>query len=343
MLNREIYSHLRQLILAGELKPGEKLPIEVEFARQLKVSRGTLRSALLRLEKEALIERIPRKGTFVTGESCARQKILYVSVSLENAAFHEASPNLLPGILKRCKELDIVCEAVTFNELPHIVLDRRWKGIILGDCVRDQRMRDKLKESGLPVILVGVPTSDPMIGQFAAILTDKHQAWLDGLAHLKRRGFRRIAFLLSKNYEIVRARMGVGPEDFEEPEEYIRFAPDFLEVEKAMAELLALPERPDAIYCYADSFAISAYSVLHSLDIAIPEEIAVMGFSGCSAGHLLNPALSTVDFDLYGMGVAAVDLLHEEWNGENPVIYYPHEVVMRSSTNTYKYSLIKGE
>ena len=343
MLNREIYTLLRTRILSGELMPGEKLPIEIDFARELKVSRGTLRSALLRLEKESLIKRIPRKGTFVTGESDSRKKILYVSDSLENAAFHEASPNLLPGILKRCKELDVVCEAITFNELPHIVLDRRWKGIILGDCIKDSGLRMKLKQSGLPVILVGVPLSNPMIGEFAAILTDKHQAWLDGLAHLKRRGFKRIAFLLSRNYQTVKARMGVDPEDFESPEEYIRFAPDFLHVEQAVASLLALPERPDAIYCYADSFAISVYSALHSLQIAIPEEIAVMGFSGCSAGHLLNPALSTVDFDLFGMGVAAVDLLHEDWGGENPVIFYPHEVIMRSSTNTYKYSLNTGE
>ena len=123
----------------------------------------------------------------------------------------------------------------------------------------------------------------------------------------------------------------------------IQFAPDFLNVEEAMEKLLALPEKPDAIYCYADSFAISAYTVLHSRHIAIPEEIAVMGFSGCSAGHLLNPALSTVDFDLAGMGVAAVDLLQKGWGEEVPLISYPHEFVMRSSTNTFRYNLSNGK
>lgn len=343
MLNKEIYNHLRNLILAGELKAGEKLPIEIELARKMNISRGTLRSALKQLEKEKLIRRIPREGTFVTGENNSHPTILYVSDSLENAAFHESSPNLLPGVLKRCKELGIICEAVTFNELSHIALDGRWKGIILGDSIRKKCLCTKLKESGLPVVLVGVPLSDPMIGQFAAILTDKHQAWLDGLTHLKRRGCRRIAFLLSKNYETVKARMGVEPEDFESPRELIQFAPDFLNVEEAMEKLLALPEKPDAIYCYADSFAISAYTVLHSRHIAIPEAIAVMGFSGCSAGHLLNPALSTVDFDLAGMGVAAVDLLQKGWGEEIPLIYYPHEVVMRSSTNIFRYNLSNGK
>lgn len=60
-----IYKTLKNDILSGKLTPGMQLPPEVEFARKLNVGRVTLRSALDRLQKESLVKRVERKGTFV--------------------------------------------------------------------------------------------------------------------------------------------------------------------------------------------------------------------------------------------------------------------------------------
>ncbi|UCB44496.1 MAG: GntR family transcriptional regulator [Spirochaetota bacterium] len=47
------------------LKPGDKLPNEHELAEQFKVSRPTIRQAILDLEIEGLVERIKGRGTFL--------------------------------------------------------------------------------------------------------------------------------------------------------------------------------------------------------------------------------------------------------------------------------------
>jgi len=52
------------MILAGELKPGEKLPQE-KIAEQLGVSRMPLHKAFVMLEDEFLVESIPRRGIFI--------------------------------------------------------------------------------------------------------------------------------------------------------------------------------------------------------------------------------------------------------------------------------------
>ncbi len=56
---------LRHWLASGRFRPGDRLPPEHEVATMLGVSRGTLRSALLRLEQSAEIIRRQGSGTFV--------------------------------------------------------------------------------------------------------------------------------------------------------------------------------------------------------------------------------------------------------------------------------------
>ncbi|MCS6943846.1 MAG: FadR/GntR family transcriptional regulator [Sutterellaceae bacterium] len=64
-LYRRIADQLRQLIAAGEFPPGERLPAERELAAQLKVSRPSVREALIALEVEGLIEIRGGSGVYV--------------------------------------------------------------------------------------------------------------------------------------------------------------------------------------------------------------------------------------------------------------------------------------
>ena len=60
-----IYSDLLQKIQRGELRPGDRLPNEVDMQAIYKASRAPVRQALAKLEKEGLVTRIPGKGTFI--------------------------------------------------------------------------------------------------------------------------------------------------------------------------------------------------------------------------------------------------------------------------------------
>lgn len=59
-----VFNTLRQAILTGELKPGERL-MEIHLADRLGVSRTPIREAIHKLEREGLVTIIPRRGAEV--------------------------------------------------------------------------------------------------------------------------------------------------------------------------------------------------------------------------------------------------------------------------------------
>lgn len=61
-----VAAELRQRILKGELQAGQRV-LEVEWARELAVSRTPLRLALVELEKQGLVERVGSRGYHVRG------------------------------------------------------------------------------------------------------------------------------------------------------------------------------------------------------------------------------------------------------------------------------------
>ncbi len=60
-----VYEQLMENLIAGEWKPGDKIPSENELAAQLQVSRISVRSALQRLSSLGLVESRQGEGTFV--------------------------------------------------------------------------------------------------------------------------------------------------------------------------------------------------------------------------------------------------------------------------------------
>lgn len=59
-----VFNTLRQAILIGELKPGERL-MEIHLADRLGVSRTPIREAIHKLEREGLVTIVPRRGAEV--------------------------------------------------------------------------------------------------------------------------------------------------------------------------------------------------------------------------------------------------------------------------------------
>lgn len=63
-LDQPIYAKVKEMILNGELKPGEKI-VQEKIAESLGVSRTPLMKALLALENDYLLESKPRRGMYV--------------------------------------------------------------------------------------------------------------------------------------------------------------------------------------------------------------------------------------------------------------------------------------
>jgi len=82
---------LLDLVVAGELRRGEKLGAERDLAVDLGISRSTLRQALAALEREGVVNRVPGRGggTFVTAPKVDRDlsRIVGVPALLRDQGF----------------------------------------------------------------------------------------------------------------------------------------------------------------------------------------------------------------------------------------------------------------
>jgi GntR family transcriptional regulator len=65
-LRHSLAEELRARILAGEWRPGERLPSEPELARRRFVSRSSMRAAITVLEEDGFVNRKHGSGTYVT-------------------------------------------------------------------------------------------------------------------------------------------------------------------------------------------------------------------------------------------------------------------------------------
>ena len=94
-----VFNTLRQAILRGELKPGERL-MEIQLANKLGVSRTPIREAIRKLELEGLVLMIPRNGAEVAEitEKSLRD-VLEVRRALEELA------------------VELVCEKITDEQI----------------------------------------------------------------------------------------------------------------------------------------------------------------------------------------------------------------------------------
>ena len=64
-LAEEVAAHIRDAILAGRLKPGQRIDQDA-IADELGVSRLPVREALISLDREGMVHTIPRKGSYVS-------------------------------------------------------------------------------------------------------------------------------------------------------------------------------------------------------------------------------------------------------------------------------------
>ena len=99
-----VFQTLRQAILTGELKPGERL-MEIHLANRLGVSRTPIREAIRMLELEGLVTMIPRKGAEVSRISVQDiSDVLEVRGSLDTLAVRLACERITKEEIRELEE-----------------------------------------------------------------------------------------------------------------------------------------------------------------------------------------------------------------------------------------------
>jgi LacI family transcriptional regulator len=100
-----------------------------------------------------------------------------------------------------------------------------------------------------------------------------------------------------------------------------------------MEELLALPERPTAVFVASDVVATGAMGAIQSAGLHIPDDMAVVGFDDIFLAAHLQPPLTTVRVPAYGLGWTAAQVLITLIEGDEDVssVTLETELVVRES------------
>lgn len=104
----------------------------------------------------------------------------------------------------------------------------------------------------------------------------------------------------------------------------------------SMRELLALPEPPDAVFCFNDLLAIGALRTLAEAGLSVPRDVAVVGFDDIEDGRYHSPSLTTISPDMDWLAEQAVGLLLDRIAGTGEVarrdLTVPYTLQIREST-----------
>lgn len=100
-----IFNTIREAIIVGELKPGERL-MEVQLAEKMGVSRTPVREAIRKLELEGLVEMLPRKGAHVADLSVKDiMNVLEVRSTLDGLASTLSAERITDEELKELRHV----------------------------------------------------------------------------------------------------------------------------------------------------------------------------------------------------------------------------------------------
>jgi DNA-binding GntR family transcriptional regulator len=104
-LSQSAAEAVREAIISGKLKPGERL-VEQKLAANLGIGQPTLREALKELEYQGFVRKIPHKGSYVTRLTREDfQKILEVRLTLESLAVSRAAERITEKTATQFKQI----------------------------------------------------------------------------------------------------------------------------------------------------------------------------------------------------------------------------------------------
>ena len=189
-----------------------------------------------------------------------------------------------------------------------------------------------------PVVAIDPNNESP---ECMGIIATNRDGVLNAMEYLIGLGHRRIGFisgrldLVSGCQRLQGYKDGLQVAEIAYDEELVQIGDYTSETADACTrKLLALKERPTAIFASNDMTAIGVYQAARDLGVRIPEELSVLGFDNLPESNYLNPALSTIDQFVAEMGVLAIEMIVKLVNGEN--LQYnlhkiPTQIVLRDS------------
>ncbi|MCC5909168.1 MAG: LacI family DNA-binding transcriptional regulator [Clostridiaceae bacterium] len=200
-----------------------------------------------------------------------------------------------------------------------VLEEKQVDGIIFMGNIISEELEKRFKICDIPIVLIGAD-----YGEMPSVTTDNVQASKDVVNYLLNKGHKRIGMITGKEKDpvvgqarkqgYVEALEASGVDYNEElvAEGGYRFKSGY----EGAKKLLDIKEKPTAIFVASDEMAIGAMRAALERGIAIPEELAIVGFDNIHMAGKVYPALSTIGQPMYEMGAIGMrvltKILHDE-------------------------------
>jgi GntR family transcriptional regulator of arabinose operon len=307
----------------------------------MQLSRSTVRQTLDEMERDGIIHRVERKGTFVSErqspELASRTAALAIVVLEVSSGYYLS---LLSGFEEACARTGLpalVCNSANSIDRQgnHLLslLAHRVSGVVLNACSMEATPPHHvqlLQDAGIPVVLLhrAVPKiSAPVLALPAEEVSRKAARMLIDAGHRHVACFQYLSCDISERYKAgfrqALAEAGIDLPDSHVDYSHSRSAIVTSEYDEHLNEvlprMLSLPNRPTAIYAVFDPIAEHIYLAAQRLGIRIPEELSIISFGGANREGAILKRLSALTVDEVSAGKKAVELLEEMRSGRRPI------------------------
>lgn len=226
------------------------------------------------------------------------------------------------------------------SELPDLIYSGDTDGIIFMQDI-SPALIEKATASGVPFLVVDSHSNNENV---TSINPDYKKAAYDATSYLIRHGHTNIAMIASNVVPDFYSQTLSG---FTEAmtEHNITPNPDFCNIsatneDSAYAEskkLFARENRPSAVLCTVDSFAIGVMRCAKDMALAIPDDVSIIGIDDILLSRYIEPKLTTIGIDKVGMGTLAMDMIIQKIKSERVEnILLPMKLIERDSVKTIK-------
>lgn len=300
-------------IARGDLRPGDHLPPEPVLARQLGVSRFTLRKALDTLAAEGRLVRQRGLGTRVADGSLGGGALVSYLGETDTHVFADLFLALTRASQAAGMRIQVLDPERAAGYQPMVRHDGRDLVNHLVCAGRPAALLGRLPRDQQAVrVVAGVRTGQAVDYDYT-VLADPGEALQQAVGRLAALGHRRIALLMSPftdaglpipaYYRIALLHHGL---DWQRV-----LATSGADAGWAgqVAGQLRSGERPSAVVCEMDYMAVHLYDAAKELGWPIPEALSVVGMYDTPWSQVLRPQLATVGFPIDLIARLAVSCL----------------------------------
>jgi DNA-binding LacI/PurR family transcriptional regulator len=220
--------------------------------------------------------------------------------------------------------------------LPRLIASQRSDGIIIVGQSTEHAAIEAAATSYKPMVVWGGHLAHQ---SYCSVGTDNMSGGRMVVEHLIQMGRRRIVFVGDPAVPEIKQRLAgyrhaLSHASGKIPE---RIVPAHLTAEAAYEAMRAFIRRGaqfDAVFGATDIIALSAIRAITAAGLAVPRDVAVVGFDDIAISAHFNPTLTTMRQDIARGARMLVELLFRRLNGEDtPSATMPAELIVRESSS----------